>query len=56
MSENDRQAYHDLVRSTGRFKVEKREREETMNKIMGDLELELEDDSEPTLELPIRRS
>ena len=52
MSENDRQAHDLLLRSTGRFKVTREEREETINQMIGDLDLTLEEDCESTLELP----
>jgi hypothetical protein len=50
MSENDRRAHEDLLMTTGRFS--RKERDETINRLMGDLKLELEEDVESTLELP----
>ena len=52
MSESDRRAHEQLLRSTTTFKVTKKEREETINAYLGDLDLALEEDVESTLELP----
>ena len=47
---------HDkLLLSTGRFKFTREERDETIKRLMGDTVFELEEDTEPTLELPIPR-
>lgn len=55
MSEKDVRDHQALLRQTGKFRLS-REQEETINRLMGDLQLELEEDTEPTLELPgIRR-
>lgn len=50
MSEKDVQD-HQLLLKTGRFRIS-REQEETINRLMGDLRLDLEEDIESTLELP----
>ena len=51
MTDNARTDHYKLLKSTGRFQ-RTLEQEETINKLMGDLELELEEDGESTLELP----
>lgn len=50
MSDNS----HDkLLLSTGRFQFTREERDETIRRLMGDTVIELEEDAETTLELPI---
>ena len=52
MSENERRAHEEMLRSTGRFQVTREEREATINAMIGDLDLTLQEDIESTLELP----
>ena len=54
MSEKDMQDHHLLLKETGKFRLSK-EQEETINRLMGNLELDLEENCEPTLELPFLR-
>ena len=51
MSENDRQEHLALLRETGKFR-RTQEQDDTINVLMGDLELELDKDVESALELP----
>ena len=54
MSEKDVQDHISLMKETGRFRLSK-EQEDTISILMGDLELDLEEDAESTLELPSLR-
>ena len=54
MSEKDVQDHLTLMKETGKFRLSE-DQEKTINRLMGDLKLELEEDIESTLELPVIR-
>lgn len=51
MTDNARTDHHKLLETTGRRRLTA-EQEETINKLMGNLELDLEDEEGSTLDLP----
>ena len=55
MTDNARTDHHKLLETTGRRRLTA-EQEEVINKLMGNLELDLEEEEGPTLELPQLRT
>jgi len=52
MSEKDIQDHLDLMRQTGKFKLSEK-KEDIIHLLMDGADIELEEDSEPTMDLPI---